>query len=172
MITQSTLKEKLKYNPVTGIFTWRENVLYHKKHAGSIAGYQCVDNYVRIALDSKIHLAHRLSFLYMNGKFPEEVDHINHNRVDNRWVNLRSTTSTGNKRNLSMSRSNISGFTGVSWDDCNKKWRTKININGKTIHIGRFCNKEDAIKARKEANVKYGFHANHGKKPLKQCAQP
>ena len=81
------------------------------------------------------------------------VDHINGNPLDNRRQNLRVCTVAENNRNNKGRSQSTSGVTGVAWR--NNKWRARIKINHKDIHLGVFDNKEDAIKARKEAEVKY-----------------
>jgi hypothetical protein len=57
---------------------------------------------------------------------------------------------------------NTSGFTGVFWDKARNKWKANININGRLKHLGLFTDMDDAIIARKRANVEFGYHANHG----------
>lgn len=83
------------------------------------------------------------------------VDHINHDRLDNRKCNLRICTYQQNNMNLSLRNDNSSGYAGICWYKSRNKWVTKIIVNGKSIHLGYFENKEDAIKARKEAEEKY-----------------
>jgi len=101
----------------------------------------------------------------MTGEWPEkQIDHIDGNPLNNKWDNLRDVTSQENGRNKRILKNNTSGFTGVCWDDVNKKWRAFIRVDRKTIHIGRFTNIQQAIDARKDANIKYGFHENHGKR--------
>lgn len=82
-------------------------------------------------------------------------DHINHNPLDNRKENLRKATRTDNNRNCSLSKNNTSGVTGVSWNKRNNNWRARIMVDKKSIEIGQFSNKSDAIKARLEAEIKY-----------------
>jgi len=106
---------------------------------------------------------HRLAWLYMTGEWPEnQIDHINHIGTDNRWVNLRDTDE--NPMNRGMQGNNTSGFTGVSWHKYGKKWQAEMQVGGEHIHIGYFTNKQQAIDARKSANIEYGFHENHGNK--------
>ena len=66
-------------------------------------------------------------------------------------------------RNAKLSSSNTSGTVGISWYHINGKWAAYIRVNYKKIHLGYYTNKDDAIKARKAAEVKYGFHENHGR---------
>jgi len=107
-------------------------------------------------------MSHRLAFYYVLGWCPEEVDHINHVRDDNRWINLRAASKQENHRNRKLDTNNKSGFNGVTWYKNYSKWLACIGIGGKQINLGYFENKDDAIAARKAANIKYGFHPNHG----------
>lgn len=104
-----------------------------------------------------------MAILYATGIKPREVDHINHIRDDDRLRNLRSVTHQENHRNRAVNKNNKSGVVGVHQQKEGGKWRAQIMIDGKQIMLGRFHKKEDAIKARKEAEKKYGFHKNHGR---------
>lgn len=83
------------------------------------------------------------------------VDHINHNKADNRKCNLRPVTIAQNGYNRKKSSHNTSGVNGVGYDNYYKKWRAYIGLNGKDIKLGFFKNIDDAVKARKEAEEKY-----------------
>lgn len=93
----------------------------------------------------------------------ESVDHENHDTLDNRRENIRITNHTGNGRNVRLSPRNKSGFCGVWWNKKTWRWHAAVIIKGKNVHLGTFIEKRDAIKARQAANLKYGFHPNHGK---------
>jgi hypothetical protein len=82
-------------------------------------------------------------------------DHINRNKLDNRKNNIRKTSYTINSRNVSLASNNKSGRTGVNWDKGYKRWQARISVNRHIIKLGYFENKEDAIKARQEAETKY-----------------
>lgn len=160
-ITQSYLKSVLHYDPDTGVFTWIKRVANRVKigdSAGSLSlGYQ------RIAIKGRLYMAHRLAFVYMTGKFPEnETDHINGVPNDNRWANLRAVTGQENLKNKKRYAVNTSGVTGVYWKKQCSKWAVQIRISGKNTHIGYFADKDDAVAARKAAEVTGGFHPNHG----------
>ena len=163
-MTQTELKEYLHYNPLTGIFTWIKQPS-QKIMIGSIAGYKHIQRggYINIGFKGKNLKAHRLAFLYMTGKIPVQVDHEDHNRSNNIWTNLLSATQTINSRNTTLQKNNKSGVTGVSWNADRQKWVAMIWQNSKPIPLGRFKNKADAIAAREQANIKYGYHPNHGK---------
>lgn len=92
------------------------------------------------------------------------VDHINHNGLDNTRENIRIVTHKENQRNQSVCSINTSGFAGVYWHKPRNKWRATIYVEGKRKDLGRFSKIEDAIEARKNALIKYGYHENHGKR--------
>jgi len=161
MLTQARLKELLHYFPVEGIFVWR--VSRGRVAAGSLAGHPHTGGYLRVKIDRKDYLAHRLAYLYMKGWMPVEVDHEDHIRDNNSWGNLKPATHIINGRNKALTSTNTSGVCGVHWDKSRGKWQAGAMVDGKTIHLGRFDKFEDAVAARKAADIKYGFHPNHGK---------
>lgn len=105
-----------------------------------------------------------MAWLYIYGEFPDgEIDHINGNKADNRICNLRCVDHFTNMKNYPLPRNNKSGIIGVSWYKALSKWEAKIQHDGKSIHLGYFDDLDDAAKARKAAEEKYSFHANHGR---------
>jgi len=95
----------------------------------------------------------RMHRLVMNCPDDMDVDHIFHNTCDNRKEFLRIVTESQNQMNQKIRINNATGVAGVILN--NNKWRARIRINNKDIHLGYFINKEDAIHARKEAEEKY-----------------
>lgn len=83
------------------------------------------------------------------------IDHINRDGLDNRVCNLRFATFSQNNMNKGVQKNNTSGCTGVDWHKAKGVWRARIKINRKTIELGNFADKKDAIKARKLAEIKY-----------------
>lgn len=67
-------------------------------------------------------------------------------------------------RNIGVSRDSKSGFTGVHWNKNNRKWRAQVSVKKEVIYLGQYSDLKKAISARKQANLKYGFHENHGKR--------
>ena len=129
-----------------------------------IAGYKNNAGYIVIKIKGILYYAHRLAWLYMYGKFPKKLmDHINHDRLDNRICNLRCVSHSGNHKNKSMAPTNTSGCTGVSWDKVNSKWLAQITHNKRAMNLGRYKTFNEAKKARQLAERKYGFHKNHGR---------
>lgn len=162
MITQERVKQVLDYDKITGIFTWEVSKSGRSKK-GSIAGSIYANGYLVIGIDGKRYQAHRLAWFYCYGEWPTITDHKNGVRTDNMISNLRSITSTENSKNTKIRTNNTSGFVGVSWNKKESKWRSQIKVKSKTLHLGYFEDKTEAIEARKEANIKYGFHNNHGR---------
>jgi hypothetical protein len=85
----------------------------------------------------------------------KEVDHDNHDTLDNRRDNLRVCSRQQNRFNQGLRSNNTSGFKGVSWSKKLSKWWGNIRINGKTLHLGYFASKEEAARAYDEAAKKH-----------------
>jgi len=161
VITQDQLKKALIYDPEIGVFTWRKR--HAGRAAGVIAGTPDSRGYTLIQIYRGRYAAHRLVWLYVHGEWPEhEIDHINHDKADNRIANLRPVTKAENRKNMPLQRNNVSGIAGVHFDKGRNKWMTYIKISGKRKHLGRFDDFFDAVCVRKAAEVEYKFHENHG----------
>ena len=160
-LTQEKLKQLIHYDLDTGTIT--ANMPRRGINSGDELGCVANNGYRVFSLGSKRFLAHRLAWFYMTGNFPEQIDHINHIKTDNRWENLREVSNQTNNQNTSLSKNSRTKFNGVSFMKTLNKYRAYITVNRKHIHLGVFDKLEDAIQARKDANVKYGFHSNHGK---------
>lgn len=156
IITQDYLKSILIYDMETGIFT--RAISRNSKHkAGDVAGKVETTGYVRIKIDGKLYAAHRLAWLFVTGKFPNnQIDHINGNRKDNRFNNLREATNQQNAFNKVVPKNNTSGLKGVSWHKLTGKWQACYRVNNQRKHIGIFERKEDA-EAAYIINTKIAF---------------
>lgn len=180
-ITQELLKELLHYDPSTGVFTWKHrnekyfdsnryykvwNTRYSNTKAGSISasGNNGTALYIKITVLYKKCFSHRLAWLYVYGVFPKSIDHINGNGLDNRIINLRDVPQNINNKNTKLPSSNTSGSMGVYWNKVRNKWVAGIQVDGKGYNLGGYESIDDAKKARKEAEKKYNFHENHGRK--------
>ena len=162
-LTVTRIRELFILDRTNWVLIWRVSPS-QSVSAGQVAG--CLDRkgYRRIRVDGKEHRAHKLIWAYVHGEFTTNVlDHINHSPTDNRIVNLRPTTNKGNGKNVPLGSANTSGVMGVVRHKAAGKWQAQICDNGKPIYLGLFTNKNDAIKARRAAEKKYGFHKNHGK---------
>lgn len=159
-ITQKRLKEVLWYNPYTGLFFWQLQKGNNVK-AGNIAGTIHSKGYREIGIDGSYYKAHRLSFLYMTGKFPDCcVDHINGFKSDNRWDNLREANKSQNAAN---SRSHKGKLKGVVKTTSSGRYAARIGVGNKLIHLGCFDTPEEAHQVYLQAARKYfGEFANAG----------
>lgn len=151
-ITQEAIKEFLEYNPLTGAFTWIKSKS-KRKQAGSNAGCPAGDGYTRICFNKKLYQSHRLAALYMLGDLPKNsLDHIDGDKSNNAWSNLRAATLTENQQNrLRKNKNNKTGFLGVFIHKTSKRYIAQIRVNKKNTHLGSFATPEEASEAYKQA---------------------
>lgn len=157
----------LRYEPNTGKIFWKIRVSYRIRsnlEAGYVhLGKKARTPYLHIRINKKLYAAHRIAWLlYYKVHADKIIDHINHDGLDNRIINLRVVSRHESDKNRALSKRNKSGFNGVRWEERLKKWGVSIRVNKKTIRLGWFADKNDAIQCRQNANIKYGFHPNHG----------
>lgn len=149
------LKQKLVYEPDTGIFRWVNPPIKGPAKSGDRAGSVRPDGYRRITINQKHYLSHRLAFLWMTGKLPDLiVDHINGVPGDDRWENLREVTQSENLQNTRLNNVGPSGYRGVSKHHTGK-WYARININKVSKFLGIFNTPEEANEARLLAEKQY-----------------
>ena len=179
-LTAEIVRELLDYNPNTGCLFWKERPLkyfknkhdrnkWNGKYSGKEA-FTAIDREKtgRISrkegrIFGKKYLAHRIIWLHYYGCFPKnQIDHINHDPTDNRIINLREVTPSENNRNRTLQSNNKVGHNGVYYDKHNNKYRAHIAINNVSKCLGRYATLEEAVEARRVANINYNFHANHG----------
>ncbi|MCJ7458336.1 MAG: AP2 domain-containing protein [candidate division Zixibacteria bacterium] len=104
----------------------------------------------------KIIKMHRQIMGFPEGK---EIDHINHNGMDNRKCNLRSCEHWQNKKNGLLYKTNTSGFRGVSWYKRSQKWRAYFYRESTQKTIGYFDNIIEAARAYDEKAKELGEFA-------------
>lgn len=157
--------DRLDYDPETGVFIWLVSSAISVK-PGDLAGSRHSKGYWHIRVRGRLTYAHHLAWNTLHPDDPvmpgEEIDHINHIRDDNRGVNLEKKRHLGNGRNKSKAKNNTSGVTGVYWHKQCHKWKAAIRVDDVLIHLGTFQSFEDAVSARKQAEIEHGFHDNHG----------
>jgi len=158
-LTYERLRELLNYDPLTGIFTWKERFNKDGKRnkcSGKVAGSLDSNGYISIRIDRKLYFGHRLAWLYTQGYIPEhQIDHKNRIKNFNGIKNLREASQACNMQNCKINKNNTSGIKGVYWSRKAKKWQAYITRNKKYIHLGYFNNRLDAAKARYAAEQKY-----------------
>jgi hypothetical protein len=147
-LTAEYVRSILDYDPETGEFRWKED-RKGQKTRGMIAGATTKGGYRIISIWKVRYLAHRLAWLIMTGSWPiDQIDHINHDPADNRWVNLRAATYTQNQQNSRSMKHGVR-YKGVHQDG--ERWVAYITINKKRRHLGQFGSAEDAALAYNEA---------------------
>lgn len=174
-VTQALVRELLDYDPTTGVLVWRVRsskwfdnddhrcAVWNARFSGKVAGSINAHGYVVTSVLGYRHPAHCLIWLWMTGEWPKgEIDHGDHDRTNNRWLNLSDAGALANRKNKRLYASNSSGVPGVAWENSAGKWRARINVNGQTKHLGLFEDMPAAVAARKAAETKFGFHKNHG----------
>lgn len=100
-----------------------------------------------------MYAVHQIVYLIHHGVIPDEIDHIDGDKTNNLIDNLRPCTSTQNKGNVGLLRSNRSGYRGVSLNTRTGFYHAQIKIHGKQTYIGRFLLPEDAAKAYNNAAI-------------------
>jgi hypothetical protein len=168
--------KRLSYDPETGILYWKDvgseffNSLrgcniFKKSYANTVAGGINGQGYRLLKYNGKKVPAHRIVWLMVNGDWPTaHVDHINGDRLDNRIENLRVVENDENARNRRMPANNTSGVMGVTWSNVHGRWMSQITNRGSKKHLGLFDDFDEAVVARKAAEIRYGYHPNHGRK--------
>lgn len=175
-ISVQSLRESLTYNSETGELTWKVRPVAHfaGERVAKIVNTRCAGQpamkyvnhhgyYFSTIFGQKV-AAHRVIWALVTGHWPEdEIDHINGDRADNRWVNLRDVARIENRRNQRTPRNNTTGRVGVTLNKASGRYQAYIRHKGKMRHLGLHETFEAAVAARVTAERKYGFHPNHGR---------
>jgi hypothetical protein len=144
-LTQERLHQLFLYDPDAGTFT-RKIRVGKKGKVGMIAGHVRDGGYHYVKIDSRNYLASRLAWLYMTGEWPQnDIDHINEDKADTRWVNLRAATRTQNQANRGPTCRCKTGYKGVFRVDRKANpFRAAIRVSGRLEQIGVFPTAEEA----------------------------
>ncbi|MEG1532153.1 MAG: HNH endonuclease [Citrobacter sp.] len=171
----SFLRECFLYAPETGELSWKHRpeshfktrqafINFNRDNAGNTVGSINNRNYLTTRLKGSVQIVHRLVWAIHYGNYPEGyVDHINGNRSDNRISNLRVVDNEQNTRNAKKYANNSSGQTGVHRRKDNGKYFAFISDGKKKVNLGQYHTYDEAVAARKLAEIKYGYHENHGR---------
>lgn len=144
MLAAEELHRVLAYDPETGVFTWRL-AIGRKTRVGAVAGSLSDKGYRRIMIAGRRYLEHRLAWWFYHGVSPpDQVDHINGIRHDNRILNLRLATNGENQMNTTAKKSNRLGYKGIYWVARDKMWVAEIQANKKRHRLGYFKSPEAA----------------------------
>lgn len=160
MITQDELKNLFYYE--NGVLFWKNVHPCSPVKAGDKAGHLTKGGYLRTGVQRKLYLNHRLIFLMHYGHIPDQLDHINGVRTDNRIENLREATKYENTHNQRTRKDNTSGVKGVYWNKQKNKWYVRVGVFGKRKFLGGYDDLELASLVAEEArNLYHGEYARH-----------
>tara|TARA_R110002124_G_scaffold240982_1_gene406239 strand:- start:6 stop:500 length:495 start_codon:yes stop_codon:yes gene_type:complete len=155
--SKDLILNKLTYNPVNGSF--------FSKVSSREVGYTDGDGYIVINIYNQEFRAHRLALIVSDFDVKGlEVDHKNGIRNDNKLSNLVPVTKSINAKNKRLRSNNNTGLHGVSWAKELNKWRARISTSkNRYTSLGCFDSFIEACCARKSAEIKHGYHENHGR---------
>ena len=171
MISHEKLLQLVTYNPETGIFTANTD-LSDKIKTGHVLGCsKTTYGYIKIGLCGKHYEAHRLAWFYITREWPDLLDHIDTNRTNNRFSNLRIATKAQNGMNARIRKDNTTGVKGIVWEERCNGFQARIAIGRKSttkrFSVNKFDSKEAALSAaqdwvRTTREKLHGEFTNHG----------
>lgn len=153
------LRRDLCYSPETGEFVRLATHRQNGYGVGRVVGVRDDQGYLRVWLQGRTYKAHRLAWLHMTGDWPDgSIDHINGDKQDNRWCNLRVVDHKTNLENQRRARSdNTAGLLGATWHKATGRWRARIITQGRQKHLGLFETVQEAHDCY--LNAKRAMHA-------------
>jgi len=170
-----TIRELVRYEPETGKLFWqhrparffpsvRYQKIWNSRQAETEAFVRLNEQgYLVGTLLAVPRAAHRVAWLCMQDELPPEIDHINGNRLDNRWCNLAASDRQTNAKNQKLYSNNTSGCSGVVLTAYGT-WRAQIAVGqSRKISLGTYRTKEEAVAARRAAEMQHGYSERHGK---------
>jgi hypothetical protein len=189
-ITPELCRQLLRYEPLTGKLYWRERPAAmfkassfrrgggHRTAEWAANSWNCKwagreaftarneAGYHVGAVLGVTFRAHRVAWAITHGCWPpDQIDHDDGDRANNRLQNLKPATNRQNHLNEGLSKNNSSGVIGVHRCKPTGRWIAAIKVNGRNEYLGRFPTIEQAAQARRQAEERHGFNPQHGRRP-------
>jgi hypothetical protein len=156
-LTAQRLRELLYYDPLTGVFTWRQARC--NRGAGTVAGSLRGDGYLTIRLDKRPYRSTHLAHLYMTGEWPAHlIDYEDRDKTNTRWANLRPATYSEIHQGQKLRKDSTHGLRGIERHE-RGLWRARLTVGGRRIHLGYFKTPEAAAAARREGERIHFTHS-------------
>lgn len=173
------LRECFEYDHDTGDLIWKTRPeehfqdqrswrIWNTKYSGCIAGSverrEDTTDYIQVSINNATTRAHRVCFALYQGYWTDnQIDHMDGDGLNNRPDNLREVTNLENGKNQKLRSNNTSGHMGISWHKTKGYWQAYIKVDGRHIHLGSSKDFDEVLALRRDAEVRYGFHENHGR---------
>lgn len=155
ILDAGALRALFHYDPDSGEFTRVITAGKRRTRSGRV-GSADLYGYKTTRIGGKSYKLHRLAWLYMTGEWPKgDIDHINGQRSDNRFANLRDVTRKVNLQNQRLATNNRStGLLGAYFDQRKNHYYARISQGNKSVHLGTFSTAEAAHRAYLDAKRK------------------
>ena len=129
---------------------------WNARYAGKVAGGFNDEGYINICMRGILYRAHVIAWFYMTAEYPTtDIDHVDGDRKNNCFSNLRLASRSQNISNSKKSVNNTSGYKGVCFSKRDGKFVAQIKCNKKRYHLGYYNNPEEAHTAYCEAAKKF-----------------
>ena len=154
-LTQELLRELFTYEPDTGLLV--------RHSTNRPTGSPHPRGHLLTTIQSKQYYVHRLIWCWLYGYYPVQIDHEDGNPGNNKLSNLRATNNIGNSQNSAVYNTSKTKISGVVWTPNMQAWQARICVNYEQINLGFTKDFFAACCLRKSAELRYGFHKNHGR---------
>lgn len=147
-LTHQMLLSWIIYHPIQGLWEWRNPAIMNKRNRTTV-GTISVHGYRIITINGTKYRSGRLAVFYMTGEWPkEEVDHIDRDKLNDSWVNLKEASRSENALNRDLQSNNTSGVRGVHWDVNKQMWAVQVKKDNLNHWGGRFASLDEAVAVR------------------------